>query len=332
MGRTWLALLLLTGLAWAQQDIHQQAEALYGSLPAARRIVKANFVNTDNEEARLDQACEKTSQQSSDSIAEIARIADDLQTQYGDNDQAKMADPRWARMVALSQSSSVTQASANDQLAYERRDRYLRGTLEWLKKRGRGQARGYEGTMVLMLDGPLDQRKPGQEIRFSCIVEFRMENAFFQSNLGRKAWTGGYRLRFQSDETGPERGFGWQIEPRTVDRPGKAFSTLYLGRDGWFLKFHPLRSQDFPVPLPTLSNRLLNLAYLDRPDLSLPMAAGTTNGEPGDRVAGPDGQVLEMGRLQGFPFDPSGPRQAGAVEYTRPSGARVRVSYDFSPL
>ena len=107
-----------------------------------------------------------------------------------------------------------------------------------------------------------------------------------------------------------------------------ASAQLFLGQEGWLLKFHEVRSQDFFVPLPSFSSQLLNLPLLEgshaNGDLGL---TGQTHGKVNEHVDLSDDPGAYM---QGYPLE-SSPRQRGAVTYRRPNGVILRIGWDFSP-
>jgi len=57
----------------------------------------------------------------------------------------------------------------------------------------------------------------------------------------------------------------------------KAHAQMFLGQDGWFVKFKALRSNNFQVATPTLSSLLLNLPWLGNSSLPEMMLTGQSN-------------------------------------------------------
>jgi hypothetical protein len=237
-----------------------------------------------------------------------------------------MKDPRWGEMVLLSQSSAVKGHSQKESQAVEALDQYRRETHAWLKKKGRLKARAWGGRVLLAYQGKLADQEGA--VRFSTEINFVTQKAYFQSSLGRAAWSGGYDVTFAGDSLVTP---GWNHPERTISRPGKAFSTLYLGRDGWFLKFHPVASGYFRVPLPSLSNLLLNAHQLPETPFPDPGATFTSNAEPGQRLLNAQGELSDK-FLQGIPYQEDSPRQRGRFRHQRRDGGQVEIGFDFSPL
>lgn len=322
----WIILLLL-GPAFGE-SLYERTERILSNLPLHEVQPEGQpFLHTNPEEARLLKATGAPREQPLE-MTQLQELGQELDSKYGEDNAAKMKDPKWAQMVKLSESSSIRRESDEASRVFGALEKYRRETHAWLKKKGRLEAKGWQGLAILSFQG---KNFKGQEVRFASLVEFRADRSYFQSSVGRHAWSGGYQVTFQGDPVGAGSSNPWVIPERTIQRPGKAFSTLYLGREGWFLKFHPLASGQFRIPLPTISNRLLNFATWGPGPIEDPNSTATSNAEPGERMANTHGEPMEA-FLQGFPYRESSPRQFGRVKYQRRDGGRVEVGFDFSPL
>jgi hypothetical protein len=262
----------------------------------------------------------------------IVEIGNQLQERYGEDIQAQMRDPLYKELVSLSLSGAETERSAASADVYRKDAAYTEATRAWTKSSGLATIKAWRGVMVVLLDGPLTAKAPEQQVRYAAKVDFLADNSYFQTNLGRHVWSGGYDVTFASEEVGPKKNFGWSQELRTISRPGKAFSQMFLGQEGWYVKFQPIRSHDFRLALPTLSSALLNLPLAEAAGRDTLSSLSATS-ELHHPLANPEASGLTSPcYVQGYPLDKSSKRQRGGVLYRSARGGQIRLGWDFSPV
>lgn len=260
-------------------------------------------------------------------LRRIDALMKELQAKYGDDGLAMASDPKMKEVRRLSEQLQTPAQKAAD-AAMDRQnaevEAYDRETLRWLNAQGYAKIPSYRGRMALILDRPVEG---GGRARSWTTVEWTANNRFYSSRLGRMVWTGGYSVLAFAEvqgSTDPQTIRQNTVAPRRIDRPGRAFSQMHLGREGWYIKFPPIRSQDVWVHLPTLSTQVRNLNWMGT-------AQGSRDIGDGFKLPAVPGAPERWEVIQGYPLSGTSKAQRGAVQTVQPDGATVKIAWDFAP-
>lgn len=321
-------LLLAASLAQPEVRPFEEADALLAqtalrSITPSKTWVSGWDRDPRNEVARekaghatwkLDPAIEK----------EVLRLSADLEAKP----PSSGSDPRVKRISELAAKLSPP-GEKELQAALAKQERYDQETRRWVKTSGYEAIPTWKGKIVMRLDLPIPRSASGGRAEIASVVEWTAPNRFWGATAGRLLWTGGYTVRVESRPVGESDASlprGFLIPPRQVVRPGKNFSQMHLGREGWYIKFTPVgvevEGRRFTVPLPSLSNLLLNGHLLD---------SIQTSADVGDLIAGADRAILPGAALLGFPSDLTSRSQSGGAEGTLANGGRFRIAWRFAP-
>lgn len=329
-----LSLVVLLGLQGLEAvDVKRAAEAVFAStptpvvIPASRAWVREPSKDPRDRLFRL--RMQPRPPLNEEVVKRIDALMKELQAKYGDDGLAMANDPKMKEVRRLSDQIQTPELKASD-AAFDRLNAevaaYDRETLRWLTAQGYNRIPSYRGKMALILDRPLDNGAPGARARSWTVVEWRSDNRFYSSRLGRMVWTGGYSVTAlqEVESTNATEARRNSIAPRRIDRPGRAFSQMHLGREGWYIKFPAIRAQDVWVHLPTLSTLVRNLNHV---------GTGQRSSDIGDgfQVPGTAGAGVVWEVMQGYPLSGTSKAQRGAVQATQADGSVVKIAWDFAP-
>ena len=167
----------------------------------------------------------------------------------------------------------ATGGGAVDKAAYDVR------TKAWLASGGWRSVRGFTGKAVLI-------ERNSERVERVTIETFATNRAFFDTSSGRLCFSGPCTLRAGYDD---------EPDVRTVTRPNPATTQLFIGQEGYILKFQGVKVDGEVRPQPYVSLGLLS-AHLD----GLPEILG----DPGSPILRADvGKApVRIGTVLGYPF------------------------------
>jgi hypothetical protein len=299
-----------------------EAESLFASIPSPVALTKSSPrpVSTCQDPRQTDPRRRLSGEPSPEQKRRIARI-EMLTKELGmDDNNGKemtpekamklMQNPKFQELqklaIAMSQESTPPGYDAWNRslLAYDAK------TKSWLAASGWRSVPGFTGKATLI------EYNSARAERIVA-VEFTTTKAYFVTGAGRLCFSGGCTLRASS---------GNSPEVRTYPRPNPAVTQLYIGQEGYVLKFQAIKVNNEARPQPMISLGILS-AHLD----GLP----TVLGDPGEPVYAQDGKTLKIvGTILGYPFAGKEKAQRGAVvwpDHARPSYS-WKAAWDFKPV
>lgn len=237
-------------------------------------------------------------------------------------------DPRIKKIAEIT--ARMSPPAANGEMDHiNRRSVYDQETRRWVKSSGYEVVKQWSGRMVLLEEQAIPGSSSGGRYESVSIVDWIAPNRYWDSQSGRMIWSGGYTVRAAIRALG-EESLGlrrqWSMPERTIQRDGRNYSQMHLGREGWYIKFSPLGvdvdGSHIRVPLASLSNMLLNGGLL---------STIQTSRSIGSFVTAPNGEVIPDSVLLGYPGDLKIKPQSGSVRGSLADGGGYQVSWRFGP-
>lgn len=211
------------------------------------------------------------------------------------------------RTVPLSQDprSKGSGQSASALAAYDAK------TKSWLAANGWRAIKGFKGRATLV-------EINAERVERIVVVDFTTTKAYFDVKSGRLVFSGGCTLR---------AGYSEEPEVETVERPNPATVQLFIGQEGYVLKFQGVEVKGEVRPQPQISFGLLN-AHID----GLPIQLGNPGDPIKKEMVGQPTRVI--GTVFGFPFKSSGKAQRGAVTWPDSLNENIfwRAAWEFAPV
>jgi hypothetical protein len=330
-----LSIVALAALADPVADVPGEVERFFQSIPAANAVrPNVDFAEVCRDPRRRRATIPVAQPMSEADEKRIQELSEALDQAYPDGGMARLRDPRQKEIEAILsrfQNRPDVKAANDFQDRIERdRQTYDAATKRFVEAQGYRSIAGWKGQMALKWDRPVRDRSQAR-ITYFIIVDFAPRNRFWHENAGRLVWTGSYTVRMASRFTGTpdSTDLRYALAPRQVVREGRNFMHLFVGQEGFLVKFTPLRSGDAPVPLPALGSYVFRLPQMGWLNFA---------GDPGEfvplqglpPVGDPPRHPLVM--LTGFPVARGSKAQAGIIRSPGYQTDEITLAWRFAPV
>jgi hypothetical protein len=302
-----------------RETLLHEAESLYASIPSPIALTKSSpRPALKCQDPRQDDP-NRTSNPAGPDPALLKRI-EALTRELGmdkdhdmtpDKAMKMMQNPKFQELQKLAMQLNAAAIPPGYDAWYARRNAYDAKTRGWLASNGWRDVKGFTGRAALV---EYRSETPERVV----LTNFTTTKAYFSTGSGRLCFSGGCTLRATQGDDPKER---------TYERPNPAVTQLYVGQEGYVLKFQAIKVNNEARPQPFIYFGTL-CAHLD----GLP----TMLGDPGESILS-----LENGKLSnsnriilGYPFEGQGKAQHGAISWPDSvrSGYFWKASWEFKPV